>query len=113
MDIIYPQLVLNQTQQTILSLQESNFFELEDCTTKAAETVLNEHFMEKFIENDDPLGFSSDEEMKEILGLIIIESTFESLAEKGLIGSIEGLDGEYIKFVTKAGEDALNQIDKE
>lgn len=109
---IYSQPVLDMTQQVIQDLHKSDFFNKEECTIQAAEAVLGELFNAKFLASE-PLMFSSDEEIKETLGLIILESTFNSLMAKGLVDMVNDENGEKIHFVTKDGEDVLKEIEKE
>lgn len=109
---IYSQPVLDITQEVIQDLHKSDFFNKEECTTQAAETILNKLFSVKFIAAE-PLMFSSDDEIKETLGLIILESTFGSLMEKGLIDMISDESGNRIPFVTEDGEAVIEAIKKE
>lgn len=111
-NIIYPQPVLDMTKEVIADLHKSDFFNKEECTVKAAESILNELFNDKFLAGN-PIAFSSDEEINETLGFIILESTFGSLMEKGLIDMIDDENGNRIPFVTKDGEAVINEIKKQ
>lgn len=97
---IYPEPVTETTLRVIEGLDNSGFFEDQECNREITEEKFNEALTPKFLQGKD-LELSPDEILK-VLNMSIIMSSLRKLEKLNIVGSIED-DGIEKFFLTKFG----------
>ena len=98
---IYPAPVIETTLRVIEGLDDSGFFEDQECDKEITAEKFNEALTPKFLQGED-LELSPDEILK-VLNMSIIMSSLRRLEKLNLVGSIE--DGGVEKFfLTELGK---------
>jgi hypothetical protein len=91
---IYPAPVIETTLRVIEGLDDSGFFEDQECDKEITAEKFNEALTPKFLQGED-LELSPDEILK-VLNMSIIMSSLRKLEKLNLVGSID--DGGVEKF---------------
>jgi len=112
MSKIYQPIVIEQVENLILGLEESNFFsdyEIEDLSyvRQRLSDVLTEKFINGVIDEEFEELFS-EEEFEQLLKELIAGSILYELKDKGLINSYEDENTEETFFLTEEGKAQLN-----
>jgi hypothetical protein len=113
MGTIYQPSVLIKTEDFILALEESLFFEDYEITDYSyARKYLNDYLTQKFIDGelDDDNFDISEEEFEKILQNIAAGSLLESLVNMGYLDSIEDVNNEEMFFLTDLGKKELKNL---
>jgi hypothetical protein len=116
MSTTYQPIVVEQTENLILGLAESGFFEEYEIQNL---TFVRQHLLialtEKFISgslNEDFEELFTEEEFDQLLRELVAGSILYEMKDKGLVNSIEDMNDEEIFFLTEEGKAYLDNKDK-
>ena len=113
---IYQPIVIEQVENLISGLEESDFFidyEINDLTfvRQHLSDILTEKFIDGVIDGDFEELFS-EEEFEQLLKELVAGSILYELKEKGIINSYEDENTEETFFLTEEGKEYIKNEDK-
>jgi hypothetical protein len=117
MSKVYQPIVIEETENIINGLIESQFFsdyEIDDYSyaREHISDILTQKFIDGLLEDDDLQLFTEDE-FTVLLQKIIAGSVLNELKERGLINSYEDETVEETFFLTDKGRELLNNDDEQ
>jgi hypothetical protein len=106
---IYPEQVLQRGNEVLEGLREAGYLEQDaEINNSLLLENLCKFFLDKFMAGDDLI--ITEDECDEIYIKTGINTSLDSLIEKGLFDSIEDENGEEIFFMTEKGKQLQNGI---